>query len=292
MTASRPDRLLVVGASGLVGAELVRRARALGIAVHGVARHARGEATSVLDLGDRAALEHTLAAVAPDVVAVCSAYPHVDGCEADPARSQRENVDTVAGLVAATRGAAVRLVFYSTDHVFDGRRECYVERDPVAPRSVYARDKRRAEELLLGRGRALVVRTAWVFGPELGRKNFMYQVIDAAQARRPLRVPAGQAGCPTFSGWLAESTLAVLADGLEGVVHLAGGECLTKVEWARVLQHALGLPDAEVEEVGWREAGQVAPRPERVRLASERHTRAQPALTTILATLRGEAAAA
>jgi dTDP-4-dehydrorhamnose reductase len=292
MTTSRPDRLLVVGASGLVGGELVRRARALGQAVHGVARHARGEATGVLDLGDRAGLEQALAAVAPDVVAVCSAYAHVDGCEADPARSQRENVDTVAGLVDATRGAPVRLVFYSTDHVFDGRRERYVEHDAVAPLGVYARDKRRVEELLLARGRALVVRTAWVFGPELGRKNFMYQVIDAAQAGRPLRVPAEQAGCPTFSGWLAESTLALLAEELEGLVHLSGGECLTKAEWARVVQRALHLPAAPVEEVGWREAGQVAPRPERVRLASERYTRAQPALTTILATLRGEAAAA
>jgi dTDP-4-dehydrorhamnose reductase len=292
MTAGRPERLLVVGASGLVGGELARRGRAAGRAVHGVARHLRGEATGVLDLADQAAIERTLAAVAPDVVAVCSAWPHVDGCEADPERSRRENVETVANLVAATRGTRVRLVFYSTDHVFDGQRDRYVESDAVNPGSVYARDKRRVEELLLARGAALVVRTAWVFGAEALRKNFLYRVVDDAHARTTLRVSVAQAGCPTWSGWLADATLALLAESQDGVVHVAGRECLTKAEWARTIAEGLGLPACAVEEVAWREAGQIAPRPARVCLASERHALVQPPLHAILAGLRAEAAAA
>src|SRR5207248_1223616 len=106
----------------------------------------------------------------PTHVAIASAWPHVDGCEVDPARSRRENVETVENLLSELPGETP-VVFYSTDAVFDGEsRGAYVESSPVSPRSVYARHKREIEELLLARGRALVARTAWVFGEEIRRK--------------------------------------------------------------------------------------------------------------------------
>jgi dTDP-4-dehydrorhamnose reductase len=286
MSRGASDRLLVVGASGLVGGELARRARAAGFDVCGVARSVRGEATRCLDLADRAALERVLDDVRPSIVAICSAYAHVDGCERDPTRSHRENVETVQNLVAATRNTDVGLIFYSSDHVFDGARETYVESDAVAPMSVYARHKRAVEELLLERGHSLVVRTAWVFGTDLRRKNFVYRVIDAAQGGAQLRLPVGQAGCPTFSGWLADATVALLWDAVEGVAHLSGGELLTKAEWMRLVVHTLGLPACEPIEVPWDAAGQVAPRPEKVRLRSERHSLVHPDLRSTLLQLR------
>jgi dTDP-4-dehydrorhamnose reductase len=286
MSRKASDRLLVVGASGLVGGELARRARAAGFEVCGVARTVRGEATRRLDLADRAALERVLDDVRPSIVAVCSAYAHVDGCERDPTRSHRENVETVQNLMAATRNTDVSLIFYSSDHVFDGARESYVESDAVAPVSVYARHKRAVEDLLLERGHALVVRTAWVFGTELGRKNFVYRIIEAAHGDGQLRLPVGQAGCPTFSGWLADATVALVSDAVEGVVHLSGGELLTKAEWMRLVVHTLGLPGCKAVEVPWQEAGQVAPRPEKVRLRSERHSLRHPDLRSTLLGLR------
>lgn len=284
--AATRERLLVVGASGLVGGELARRAAAAGHEILGVARHVRGAATVAADLGDRTAVDRLLGRFQPTAVAVCSAWSWVDGCERDPERSRRENVDTVATLVTATRGAPVRLLFYSTDHVFDGTRESYVEDDAVHPLGVYARDKRRAEEMLLEHGRTLIARTAWVFGPELAEKNFAYTVMRAARAGTGLAVPAGQAGCPTFSGWLADATLRLLADSAGGIVHLTGDELLTKAAWARLLITALGLPPCEVHEVPWDVAGQVAPRPRSVRLRSTRHALVHPPLGSVLHGLR------
>jgi dTDP-4-dehydrorhamnose reductase len=151
---------------------------------------------------------------------------------------------------------------------------------------VYARDKRRVEEMLLERGRALVVRTAWLFGPELAQKNFAYTVIRGARGATPLSLPVGQSGCPTFSGWLAESTLQLLAQTMEGVVHLTGAELLTKADWARLLVSALRLPPCEIREVSWDAAGQVAPRPKSVRLRSTRHRLEHPQLRSVLTRLR------
>ena len=157
-----------------------------------------------------------------------------------------------------------------------------METDPVRPLSVYAKHKRRSEELLLERPGSLVVRTSWVFGEERRRKNFMYRVIAEARARRPLLVPERQAGCPTWSRWLADAALQSLEQGLDGVLHLAGGELLTKARWAAMLVEALELPALELREVGAKESGQVAPRPDAVRLGTVRHALVHPPLRDVL----------
>ncbi|MEO6419673.1 MAG: SDR family oxidoreductase, partial [Polyangiaceae bacterium] len=271
-----------IGASGLVGGELVRRARAQERKCIGAARTVQGEATRTVDLLDRPSIDALLAKTSPDVVAVCSAWPYVDGCEADPERSLRENVTTVQNLVDALAGSTTKVLFFSTDHVFDGKLPRYVESDFVNPPSVYAKHKRQVEELLLTRGNALVVRTAWVFGQELRKKNFVYRAVAAAQHGDTMKLPAGQAGSPTWTGWLADSTLTLLDRGLEDIVHLAGNEPLAKAEWAMLITHALKLPPLAVVEVPWEEAGQLAPRPHRVVLASERHELVHPELRAIL----------
>lgn len=280
--SARPRRVLVVGASGLVGAHLVRAAREGGAEVAGAARHKAGEASLEVDLLDRASLDAALSAVQPELVALCSAWPYVDGCEKDPERSHRENVETVANAVAAVQGSKAALLWFSTDHVFDGSRPRHGESDAVHPVSVYAKHKLEAERLLLEQGNALVARTAWVFGAEKARKNFLYRVVDAAQARRPLEVPRGQAGCPTWAGWLAPSALELLAQGLRGVVHLSGPQLLTKAAWAQMLAAQLGPWDFTALEVDWAQAGQVAPRPASVALKSERHALVQPPLGDLL----------
>lgn len=281
MSAS-PRRVLVVGASGLVGSHLVRAARAAGAEALGAARNPAGEATLKVDLLDRASIDAALEAAQPELVALCSAWPYVDGCEREPARSHRDNVETVANAIAAVKGSPAALLWFSTDHVFDGSRPRHSESDAVHPLSVYAKHKLEAEGLLLEHGNALVARTAWVFGAEKARKNFLYRVIDAAAAHRPLEVPRAQAGCPTWAGWLAPSALELAAQGLRGVVHLCGPELLTKAGWARKIALQLMLPGFEAREVEWAQAGQVAPRPASVALKSERHALVQPPLDDLL----------
>ena len=275
-------RLLVVGASGLVGGEIARRARRLGHAVTGAARHVQGGAEVQIDLTDWALTEAVVSRTHPDAIVICSAWPWVDGCELDPARSHRENVETVANVIRATSASPATLVYFSTDHVFDGSQPFNVESDRAHPLNVYARHKRESEELLLSRGQALIAQTAWVFGAEARQKNFLYQVTRAARVGGSMTLPVGQAGCPTWSGWLADSTLTLLGSGVEGIVHLTGAELLTKAEWARLLTAELGLPASEIDEVSAAGSGQTAPRPLRVTLRSERHGLVQPPLRDIL----------
>jgi dTDP-4-dehydrorhamnose reductase len=272
-------RLLVVGASGLVGSEVMHAASRW--STHGVARNVSGLATEAMDLLDQKSIERVVNHVNPDAVVVASAWPWVDGCEQDPARSQRENVQTVKNLLEVL-GHSARVVFFSTEHVFDGLAPAYDENAPTHPLSVYAKHKRAVEELLLARGKSLVARTSYVFGNEVRRKNFMYRVIDASEQKTPLKVPSAQAGMPTWSRWLAASAMDLLGRGFEGIAHLTGPDVLTKAEWARMLADGLALPNVEIVEVPWQESGQIAPRPERVRLLSTRHELHHPPLLELL----------
>ena len=116
--------------------------------------------------------------------------------------------------VTATAASPAKLVFFSSDHVFDGKKSGkYVESDAVNPLSVYAKHKREVEELLLRRGHTLICRTAWVFGAEARKKNFVYRVRSHALEGTELKVPSVQSVCPTWTGWLCESTLKLLGDG-------------------------------------------------------------------------------
>lgn len=272
------ERLLVVGASGLVGSDVMRAAS--NWATHGVARTVSGLASEAMDLLDLHAIERVVNRIQPDAVVIASAWPWVDGCEKDPARSERENVQTVKNLLHVL-GASPRVMFFSTEHVFDGLAPTYDETSATNPLSVYAKHKRVVEELLLERGRSLIARTSYVFGAEARRKNFMYRVMDAS-AKEPLKVPSAQAGMPTWSVWLAQSALTLLARGFEGISHLTGPDVLTKAQWARMLADGLLLPKVEIIEVPWQESGQIAPRPERVRLLSTRHELIHPPLLELL----------
>lgn len=234
----------------------------------------------LVDATDTDALMDLVHRYEPDAIAICAAWPHVDGCEREPARSLRENVGTVDNVIRATAGSACRILHYSSDLVFDGSKAESVESDPVSPLSVYGHHKRLAEELLLARGRALVVRTSWVFGAEIQRKNFACQVVDAAGTGAGL-VVTGQVGCPTWSGWLADSALDLLPR-LDGIVHLAGSDCLTRSAWATMLVRALGLPAVALREVPMGSVPQYAPRPSRITLKTERHALVQPPLDGIL----------
>ena len=276
-------RLLVAGASGLVGSEVLRAAT--GWSTHGVARNVSGLATEAMDLLDVSAIERVVDRQNPEAVVIASAWPWVDGCEQDPARSQRENVQTVRNLLEVL-GDGPRVVFFSTEHVFDGLAPAYDERAPTRPLSVYAQHKREVEELLLSRGRSLIARTSYVFGAEARRKNFMYRVIDAAEQHTPLKVPSAQAGMPTWSRWLAASALELLGLGFTGIAHLTGPDVLTNAQWAGLLATGLALPNVEIVEVPWQESGQIAPRPERVRLLSTSHELHHPPLLELLTSER------
>lgn len=253
-------RHLVLGATGQVGGAILRHLAERGIPAVGTGFQRAAEIT--VDLGDPAALHSLLDAIRPGVVFLTGAYTHVDGCEADPARSRRVNFEGPAAVSAWAAAHGATVVFYSTDYVFDGQSGPYAEGDPVHPLSRYGADKRAAEEAVLALGaRGLVLRTAWVYSWETTPKNFMQRLALNLAAGQTARVPDDQWGNPTYAPELARATLDLLDAGLSGLIHAAGSRIMTRFSFASLIADSFGLAADQVVGVSTASLAQAAPRP-------------------------------
>lgn len=228
-------RLLVTGAGGMLGRDVLEAAAARDHDVVGLAR-------AELDITDAEAVARAVADASPEAVVNCAAWTDVDGAESDEAGALAAN-GTGAGILARTATAAgAQLVHVSTDYVFDGRaRTPYVESDTVAPVSAYGRTKLAGEEAVFAAGAAhAVVRSSWLFGA--GGRNFVATMLGLAD-RDEVSVVTDQVGCPTFTGHLAAALVEVAERGSAGVHHIAGGE---HCSWHALAVETFGQAGVEI----------------------------------------------
>jgi dTDP-4-dehydrorhamnose reductase len=255
-------RLLVTGAAGMLGRDVVAAAGGAG---HEVAALARAD----LDITDADAVRAAIAAARPDAVINCAAWTDVDGAEAAEAAATAVNGDGAGHVAAAAAEAGALTVQVSSDYVFDGEAtEPYTEDAPTAPRSAYGRSKLAGEHAVQAAGgRSAIVRASWLFGPH-GR-NFVDTMRRLGAERDELAVVDDQVGCPTYTGHLAPALVAIAERGPTGVLHVAGGGRCSWFELAVATFEETGLA-CRVRPQSTADAGRPAPRPAFSALASTR----------------------
>ncbi len=263
--AAQPT-VLITGGHGQLGRELEQLLAARGIRVHALGRDA-------LDITDAARVDQVVTELAPSVVFHAAAWTDVDGCERNPERAWQVNADATARIAQVCARREILLVYVSTDFVFDGtRRRPYEPDDPAAPLSVYGRSKLAGERAVLqAGGRAVVARTAWVYG--VSGPNFPKAILRAAAARHrgeasgPLGVVDDQVGSPTYAPDLARvlielAGLAARPSPSLGVFHVANEGACSRYEFARrILERAGWANLVDVEPIESRQLAAPAPRP-------------------------------
>jgi dTDP-4-dehydrorhamnose reductase len=212
-------KILVTGAAGMLGHDVVRAGEFVN---HEVVALARPD----LDVTDQRAVARAIRRHAPDAVVNCAAYTNVDGAESDQPAAMRVNGEA-AGLVAAAAAEAGASVLYpSTDYVFDGLKgQPYIESDQTNPQSVYGTSKLAGEAATAAANpRHYVVRTSWLFGAN--GPNFVETMMRLGRELGEVVVVRDQVGCPTYTGHLADALVRLLDGDEYGVHHIAGdGEC-------------------------------------------------------------------
>jgi dTDP-4-dehydrorhamnose reductase len=174
-------------------------------------------------------------------------------------------------LARLASDSGARLVYVSTDLVFDGEKGNYREGDDVNPLSVYARSKCDAERAVLTYTRHVVVRLSLLFGPSVvGRASFFDEQITAFRAGRPVTLFADEWRTPLSLAVAADCLVALAASDCTGVLHLGGPERLSRLEMGRRLAARLGV-DLALVVAGSREwAPAPEPRPRDTSLDSSR----------------------
>jgi dTDP-4-dehydrorhamnose reductase len=221
-------RVLVTGAGGQVGADLVRM-------LEGRAQVVAHDRAS-LDLARPDAIVERMREARPQLVVNAGAYTAVDRAESEPELARAVNARAPGVLAEEARRLGALLVHYSTDYVFDGSKPApYVEDDPTAPLNVYGASKLEGERAVAASGcDHVILRTSWVYAPR-GR-NFLLTMLNLAATREEIRVVDDQRGAPTSSRELARATLALF--GAVAPRHPITGEDLARVASRSGLYHA------------------------------------------------------
>lgn len=209
-------KILVTGANGQLGREIARQ---------GIEHELVLTDFDTLDITNESAVVAYFRDVKPDAVIHCAAYTNVDGAETDMDGAFRVNVIGAQNMAAGCLETGARMVYVSTDYVFDGEsKEPYREFDFVNPQSVYGHTKQQGEQIVRQiLGRHYIVRTAWLYGDG---NNFVRTMLKLAETNDTLRVVHDQVGTPTSTVDLATVIFKLLASDAYGTYHATcQGQC-------------------------------------------------------------------
>ncbi|MBL4775409.1 MAG: dTDP-4-dehydrorhamnose reductase [Mariprofundus sp.] len=223
-------RLLVAGAHGQLGSELVRLGdQHIVLAVD----------YQDLDITDAEAVKSTVSEFKPDAIINAAAYTAVDRAESERDQAFAVNCDGAKHLALAAELASIPLIHVSTDYVYAGSKSAaYVEADAVGPLAVYGASKLAGEEAVQRHcSRSIILRTSWVFSAH--GNNFVKTMLRLAQERETLGIVADQHGCPTSAAELARAIYAVLDAHVNeknwGVYHFCQPEATTWFAFASAI---------------------------------------------------------
>jgi dTDP-4-dehydrorhamnose reductase len=224
-------RFTVFGSSGLLGRELVRDLRS---------EQLTALASADADVRDASRIREVVQASRPDWIILAAAHTDVDGCESNRDQAFAVNCEGALNVARAARDSGSRLMFLSTDYVFDGtKRTPYLAGDVRNPINVYGVSKAWAEERLVEiLPEVCIVRTSWLFGP--GGKCFPATIMKLAATRPEIAVVNDQRGSPTLTSDLALALVQLCRAGARGIVHATNSGHCTWHEFATEIMRVTG----------------------------------------------------
>lgn len=257
-------KVLVTGVKGQLGydvmAELAKRnIEAIGVDI------------DEMDITDKISVEKVIGEAAPDVVVHCAAYTAVDAAEDNEALCRRVNADGTRNIAEVCKKLDCKMVYISTDYVFDGQGTRPWEPDDERhPLNVYGQTKYEGELAVQENlSKYFIVRIAWVFGKN--GKNFVKTMLKLAETHDKLTVVNDQFGSPTYTYDLARLLVDMIQTDKYGIYHATNEGICSWYEFACAIFKEAGI-DMKVLPVSSEEYGAKAKRPANSRMSKEKLT--------------------
>lgn len=224
--------VLIIGANSFLGRKL-RVEFSQEYLVIGTHHTSPGPGTLPLDITDAAAVRTLIATQNPDIVLLVAAQTNVDACERDPEMAEAINVRGVVHVAACCENR--KLVYYSTDAVFDGVCGNYVEEDTPNPLHQYGRTKLAGERIVQALSDHLIIRTCMLYGDEQQNPKFINAMIRTLTEGMPMRVITDRYATPTLIDDLARATHTLVQQHCVGIYHVCGASALSCSEMADIV---------------------------------------------------------
>ncbi len=246
-------KLMVTGADGFVAGSVVGQSspewEACALALAPVPYERPGLSWEVFDLRDTERLTAVFSAFKPDAVIHTAAMADIDFCEANKETAEAVNVGVTQQVARLCQEHGAKMVFLSTDTVFDGEKGMYTENDIPAPLNFYGETKVRGEQIVAGTvERHVVTRLSLVMGlPVIGAGNsFLAKTIEALKAGKEVGFPDEETRTPVDVITLGRAFLELAASEYTGFLHLSGMDRLNRFAMAQRIAERLGYSKERV----------------------------------------------
>ncbi len=227
------DEILVTGAGGLLGSKIIGKAKMNHIVYPTHATRPFFPKSINMDITNKAEVNFVLSKIKPDVVIHTAAETNVDKCETGKEHAMRVNAEGTKALAEACRKINAKVVYVSTDYVFDGGKGLYTEDDKPNPVNYYGLTKLRGEQYIkvLSNDFA-ILRTSVLYDVHPKKPNFAKWVIEELNEGKTITVVEDHYNSPTLATNLADAILEIIQNGLEGLYHIAGRERISRYDFA------------------------------------------------------------
>jgi dTDP-4-dehydrorhamnose reductase len=264
-------RVLLTGASGLLGGYLLRELKSRGLEVVGWPGPRDYMLYGIGDLAEPGWIADAFREVKTDLLIHAAALSRIDACFHEPEKARRVNALASGQLAYLAANVGTRMLHVSTDLVFDGQKGNYRESDKLLPLSVYGSTKRDAELMVLKHPEHVVARVSLLFGPSLtGRVAFFDQQLAALRSRSPLTLFEDEWRTPLSLAVAARALVSLALSRCRGVIHIGGPERMSRLEMGQRLAAHLGLDASAIKAFRRDSVPAVEPRPRDTSLDSSR----------------------
>ncbi len=235
-------KLLVTGASGLLGSKIVKITRGNYKVIPLYSSKPLNSNSLKLDITEREQVFSLFKKVKPDIVVHAASETNVDECETEKEHAWKVNVDGTRNIAHACNKAGAKLIYISTDYVFDGEKGNYQEHDKPNPINYYGFTKLEGEKQVINTCKNhVILRTSVLYGWHPWKQNFATWIINQLKQNKEITVVEDHYNTPTLADNLAKITIEVVQKDLQGLYHASGSERISRYEFAKQIAKTFNL---------------------------------------------------
>ena len=254
-------RILVIGAKGMLGRDLVKILHSTFHTHQDPNREILEWDIDEIDIREEKKTVNKIESFRPEIVINVAAYTDVDGCESNEEKAFAVNAEGMKHVALGALRCRAKVVYLSTDYIFDGKkREPYLEDDASNPLNVYGRSKWKGEQYVRELAKdVLIVRTQWLYG-RYGN-NFVTSILRQAREKKVLSIVNDQIGSPTYTVDLSEAISVLLQCDARGVFHVANSDLCSWYTFGQTILKLSGMERVKVIPISSKELSRTAIRP-------------------------------